>query len=85
MGRKNSDAFVPLWQKAGMRVLVPWWYKVWMGALCHDGRRYEWEPCATVAESESGSLVPRWQKVKSRSLYAMMAESMSRVPCVTVA
>ena len=65
--------------------LVPRWQKVWIRALCHGGRKYGWEPCATVAESESGSLVLRWQKVKSRSLYAMMAESMSRVPCVTVA
>lgn len=65
--------------------LVPRWQKVWMGALCHGGRRHEWEPCATMAESESGSLVLRWQKVKRRSLYATMAESMSRVPCVTVA
>ena len=48
--------------------LVPRWQKVWMGALCHGGRRHEWEPCATVAESESGSLVLRWQKVKEESL-----------------
>ena len=48
---------VPQWQKAGMGVLVPWWHKVYLGALCHSGRMYGWEPCATVAESESGGLV----------------------------
>ena len=37
MGRKNGDAFVPRWQKAGMGVLVPWWHKVYLGALCHGG------------------------------------------------
>lgn len=53
---------VPRWQKAGMRVLVPWWHKVYLGALCHGGRKYGWEPCATVAESIDGSLMLRWQK-----------------------
>ena len=68
MGRKNGDAFVPRWQKAGMGVLVPWRQKVWIRALCHGGRKYGWEPCAMVAEGMNGNLVPRWQKVRVEAL-----------------
>ncbi len=45
-------SLVPRWQKAGMVDLVSRWQKVWMGTLCHGGRKGEWRLCVTVAESK---------------------------------